>query len=667
MAGKVLPPPESLLTFYPQSLAFVQRDGRGDADVMTTATTYALRRGQRLVVGKFVPDANNEDPSNPKHVPRPAGRPGRSRQRLPMIPRRDGPPARSSRSSEIDCSSVSSSTSSQQGQGEEQIPQACRAVETEKTTYTVVEPIYPFSSSSLFFPIHYSNRSQSRINNSQSPAQINLKYHGRDRVQLRFNTLVVQKNNLNRMCLYKLGPGVVAFKVVIDAFEAAGMKYTPSNELFNVIWAKRATPYTLSHLGPYQKVNHFPGTWGVGRKDSLAINISKMQRYFGADTFDIIPTTFLIPKQWDELEEYVKCQPDTNDDPLIFIVKPSASSCGRGIHLYRGMPPMPSGIKQMVCQRYVGNPMLIYGRKFDLRLYCVVTSFDPLRIFIFDEGLVRFAAQKYPGMDKDLDNIHMHLTNYSVNKTAELNIASRGKEYHSDDPLDIKWCLSDFRDFLIKNQMDGKEIWEKIMHGCEDAVIKAFLSIENDVVERIRRECRDKTGRGCFELYGLDLMVDDNHNVRLIEVNIMPSLATGTPLDKAVKSRMLAHLLTLIRVIPHQRNATGFTPPDLGDNSSERHDVRYRFGRHPLRDSELVRKPLLSRFNDPKDPDSILSTAEHLLLVEAEEELACAGGFRRIFPTAENVLTYLPYFTNGVLRNNYLLASAVRMQARATR
>ena len=56
------------------------------------------------------------------------------------------------------------------------------------------------------------------------------------------------------------------------------------------------------------------------------------------------------------------------------------------------------------------------GFKFDLRLYVAVTSYDPLRIYLYEEGLTRFATVQYEGPSEQLDNRCMHLTNYSVNK-----------------------------------------------------------------------------------------------------------------------------------------------------------------------------------------------------------------------------------------------------------
>ena len=61
--------------------------------------------------------------------------------------------------------------------------------------------------------------------------------------------------------------------------------------------------------------------------------------------------------------------------------------------------------------------LFLTGYKFDLRLYVLVTSFDPLRIYMYTEGLGRFAAEPYSKCEENLTNLYMHLTNYSINKT----------------------------------------------------------------------------------------------------------------------------------------------------------------------------------------------------------------------------------------------------------
>ena len=102
-----------------------------------------------------------------------------------------------------------------------------------------------------------------------------------------------------------------------------------------------------------------------------------------------------------------------NTGNAFWIMKPNAGSQGKGITLITSFDEVPRG-KNVVISQYISNPFLIDGHKFDLRIYVAVTSINPLRIYVYDEGLARFASEKYD--TKDLKNVFSHLTNYSINK-----------------------------------------------------------------------------------------------------------------------------------------------------------------------------------------------------------------------------------------------------------
>ena len=128
----------------------------------------------------------------------------------------------------------------------------------------------------------------------------------------------------------------------------------------------------------------------------------------------------------------------------------------------------------MVVSKYIDNPLLINGHKSDLRLYVLVTSYDPLIIYLYEEGLVRFATVKYDHSDKNLWNPCMHLCNYSINK------------YHSDyiksedpdaDDQGHKWSLSAFLKHLKASNIDTSQL----MKSIEDVIIKSIVSVEFSV------------------------------------------------------------------------------------------------------------------------------------------------------------------------------------------
>jgi tubulin polyglutamylase TTLL4 len=74
---------------------------------------------------------------------------------------------------------------------------------------------------------------------------------------------------------------------------------------------------------------------------------------------------------------------------------------------------------------YIGNPHLINGYKYDLRIYVVVTSFDPLRVYMLNEGLTRFATSQFNLKSKDVGKRFVHLTNFSVNKHSKQFVKNR--------------------------------------------------------------------------------------------------------------------------------------------------------------------------------------------------------------------------------------------------
>ena len=75
-------------------------------------------------------------------------------------------------------------------------------------------------------------------------------------------------------------------------------------------------------------------------------------------------------------------------------------SQGRGIKLVQSAAGLQQALKdlegvEIIASKYLRKPLLVNGFKFDLRVYVLVLACDPLRVFIYKEGLVRFCTEKY--------------------------------------------------------------------------------------------------------------------------------------------------------------------------------------------------------------------------------------------------------------------------------
>lgn len=97
----------------------------------------------------------------------------------------------------------------------------------------------------------------------------------------------------------------------------------------------------------------------------------------------------------------------------MWLVKPANFNQGRGIEIFKNAREIQDfiyGTKQTnsywVIQKYVEKPFLYYGRKFDIRIWALVT--DDYRIYLYKEGYVRTSSSDYNLKNK---NTQVHLTN----------------------------------------------------------------------------------------------------------------------------------------------------------------------------------------------------------------------------------------------------------------
>ena len=109
-----------------------------------------------------------------------------------------------------------------------------------------------------------------------------------------------------------------------------------------------------------------------------------MREKHGHLGWSFMEDTFILPAEEKLLKEEMEENP--ND---FWIVKPPDMSCGQGIQIINDVRNVPKTKVPLCVQRYIMEPLLIDGLKFDLRVYVLVTSIHPLRIYLYDEGLTR--------------------------------------------------------------------------------------------------------------------------------------------------------------------------------------------------------------------------------------------------------------------------------------
>lgn len=379
--------------------------------------------------------------------------------------------------------------------------------------------------------------------------------------------------------------------VLINNFEKRGWIPVSAEEDWNFYWATVQSVrnvFSLEvgyRLTDDQVISHFPSHYELTRKDLMVKNIKRYRRELERDGnpiaekdetgryihLDFIPVTFLLPADYNLFVEEFRKNPSST-----WIMKPCGKARGIGIFLINRLSQLkkwsrdsktntftaPSSKDTYVIARYIDNPLLIGGKKFDLRLYVLVTSFRPLKCFMYQLGFCRFCTVKYNASVTELDNMFVHLTNVSIQK-------------HGDDYNAVhggKWTIQNLRVFLESTR--GKEVADKLFDEINWLTVHSLKAVSGVV----------SNDRHCFEAYGYDIIIDDNLKPWLIEVNASPSLTSTTSSDRIMKYKLISDIINI--VMPYGKT------PDVKWNKipSKEHYGNFDL----LYDEELAQSDLLN-------------------------------------------------------------------------
>ncbi|QFU02737.1 Tubulin-tyrosine ligase family protein [Halomonas sp. THAF5a] len=343
-------------------------------------------------------------------------------------------------------------------------------------------------------------------------------------------------------------------------------------------------------VSPTRRMNHFPGNAALTVKsrlhESLAALRERLRESHGPDhalarRLAFFPRAYVMPDDYHALQQAAQDHPEQR-----WILKPTNASKGKGVRVLTDVAEAPLA-RDWLVQAYLANPHTIRGHKYVLRLYVLIASLDPLRVYLYRQGFAKLASE--PWDPDDADNPFSQLTNPDINAL------------NTDAEVPVEFIdLDRYRAWLSDQGHDDATLFARI----EDLVALTAISAVDAMRARTAEAGADP--RGCYELLGLDCLVDDTLTPWILECNLSPSLGicaapdTGGRVEEAVKGGLVRDLVTLL-------DLPGQAPPETASQQAGRDETA-------------------------------------ALLAEAEAERARAGGFRRLLPAADPA-RYLPCFS----------------------
>ncbi|GJQ66397.1 hypothetical protein Trydic_g4417 [Trypoxylus dichotomus] len=414
----------------------------------------------------------------------------------------------------------------------------------------------------------------------------------------------VEINNLKKYWVYGRNIENGYLNNLLLILERVGYESSKSTLDWDLLWA-HDYPFqklysTLNNLKPHQKVNHFPGCGYITNKVDLATSNLKY-----------IPRAFKLPDQKDALLEFV-----VNNTSVQFVQK---NNDHRHIKLKNISNINLDEANGTFVQQYIDRPLLVSGYKFDIGIYTIITSVDPLRVYIYNgDALLRFCPLKYYPFDPQ--NIDKYVVGDDYLPTWQVPDLDY---YYNTLGFGMKESLNAY---LRKKGKNPKIIWQQIEEALKIVILDKEPKIA-DVVKKFTSK------QNFFEMMRFDFVVDEDLRVYLMEANMSPNLSSAHfPPNKLLFEQVIYNLLSIVGVaVRSSKNGL------IGSEERNMESADKNIAVYPDQCStNLCRKSCHSE--DCQLCKNCLTAENRLDFLRAYNEHLNRGDCKRIFPPPINTL-----------------------------
>uniref|UniRef100_A0A4W6BNA7 Tubulin tyrosine ligase like 10 n=1 Tax=Lates calcarifer TaxID=8187 RepID=A0A4W6BNA7_LATCA len=339
--------------------------------------------------------------------------------------------------------------------------------------------------------------------------------------------------------------GANGAEIVSSYCESRGWKriYNKHREDFKLKWCETKSPANYCNFREgEQLVYQIPNNKVLTTKIGLLSSLREYERvsskvelpccvvlYRRLKMEEFIPTTFRMDVR-DERDAFFA----QNNESCMWICKPTGLNQAALRLKLQQMEDRQANRRMYHCQpqarivqHYIQSPLLLKGKKFDVRSYLLIACTAPYMVF-FRHGYVRLTCDLY---DPSSNNLSAHLTNQYMQKKNPL---------YSQLKEDTVWSMESFNAYVNDRFRVAKGLPRDWVLGAfakrmQQIMTQCFLAVKSKLVCRL----------GFFDLIGCDFMVDEDFKVWLLEMNCNPALHTNCEVLKEVIPSTVVEMLDL--------------------------------------------------------------------------------------------------------------------------